>query len=68
MTLRRFAKSLVWVVCVSLAVTLTLPSTGHAKTAQEIDASVNAVLERFTTQVKNASQFLQNAKGVLRFG
>jgi lipid-binding SYLF domain-containing protein len=43
------------------------PATGHAKTAQEIDASVNAVLDRFTKQVKNSTQFLHNAKGVLVF-
>ena len=67
MQVRRFTKTLVVAVCVCLASTLMLPSAGHAKTAQEIDAGVNAVLDRFATQVKNANQFLQTAKGVLVF-
>jgi len=44
-----------------------LPSASQAKTAGEIDASVNAVLDRFTKQVKGSSQILQSAKGVLVF-
>jgi len=42
-----------------------LPSISQAKTAREIDASVNAALNRFTKQVRGAREFLQTAKGVL---
>jgi len=44
-----------------------LPSVSHAKTAQEIDASVNAALAQFMKQVKGSREFLQAAKGVLVF-
>jgi lipid-binding SYLF domain-containing protein len=47
--------------------TLILPTVSQAKTAQEIDASVNAVLDRFQKQVKGSTQLLQTAKGVLVF-
>lgn len=67
MQVRSLSTILVLSTCVYLASTLIWPSPGQAKTAQEIDASVNAVLDRFTRQVKNSSQFLHNAKGVLVF-
>jgi lipid-binding SYLF domain-containing protein len=43
------------------------PAVVEAKTAQEIDASVNAALDRFTAQVRGAREFLRAAKGVLVF-
>ena len=64
---RKFSRSIVWAVCLVLASSLMLPSASQAKTAGEIDASVNAVLDRFTKQVKGSSQILQSAKGVLVF-
>jgi lipid-binding SYLF domain-containing protein len=42
-----------------------LPSVSSAKTAQSIDTSVNAALDRFTKQVRGSKEFLQDAKGVL---
>ncbi len=62
---RRYRRSIVWVVCLVLSSSLMLPSVSHAKTAREIDASVNAALDRFTKQVKGAKEFIQAAKGVL---
>lgn len=67
MQVQRLTRVLVWSVCMCLAVTLLLPSPGHAKTAQEIDAGVNAVLNQFTKQVKGSNELLQKAKGVLVF-
>lgn len=37
----------------------------HAKTAREIDVSVDTSLDRFRKEVKGATEFLQSAKGVL---
>ena len=42
-----------------------LPVASFAATAGEIDASVNASLERFVKEVKGAQEFLNAAKGVL---
>ncbi len=67
MRARRFGRSMVWAVCLSLLGSLMLPGVSQAKTAGEIDASVNAVLDGFTRQVKGASGLLQTAKGVLVF-
>ncbi len=67
MSRRRFRRQVVWTVCLCLVGSLILPGVSHARTAQEIDASVNAVLDRFTTQVKGSKELLQTAKGVLVF-
>jgi len=67
MRARRSGRSIVWTVCLCLVASLILPAVSHARTAQEIDASVNAVLDRFTKQVKGASALLQTAKGTLVF-
>jgi lipid-binding SYLF domain-containing protein len=40
-------------------------ASSYAATASEIDASVNASLDRFVNQVKGAKEFLNAAKGVL---
>ena len=40
-------------------------STVYAATAKEIDASVDAALDRFYEQVKGAREFGKNAKGLL---
>ena len=42
-----------------------LPVASFAATAGEIDAGVNASLERFVKEVKGAQEFLNAAKGVL---
>jgi lipid-binding SYLF domain-containing protein len=44
---------------------LALPTASYAKTAQEIDASANAALDRLAQHVKGAPEILKNAKGVL---
>ncbi len=63
----RYGRSIVWVVCLVLLSSLMLPRVSHAKTAREIDASVDAALDRFTKQVKGATEFIKAAKGVLVF-
>ena len=67
MRARAFSRSMVWAVCLFLLGSLMLPSASQAKTAREIDASVNAALARFTKQLKGSKEFLQGAKGVLVF-
>lgn len=62
---RRYRRGVVWVICLVLSSSLMLPSVSHAKTAREIDASVDAALNRFTKQVKGAKEFIRAAKGVL---
>lgn len=45
---------------------LLLPATGaHAKSPREIDAGVDAALQRFKKEVKGAEEYLAAAKGVL---
>ncbi len=60
-------RSIVGAVCLALVTSLVLPGVSSARTAREIDASVTAVLSRFTQQVKGARELLQTAKGVLVF-
>ena len=40
-------------------------NASHAKTAKEIDVSVDTSLDRFRKEVKGAEEFLASAKGVL---
>jgi lipid-binding SYLF domain-containing protein len=63
----RVSRSIVWAVCLFLLGNLMLPSVSQAKTAQQIDASVNAALARFMKQVRGSRELLQAAKGVLVF-
>jgi lipid-binding SYLF domain-containing protein len=53
-----------FVACMALIIG-SIPVYSHAATASEIDASVNASLDRFVKQVKGAQEFLDAAKGVL---
>lgn len=64
---RSFGRRAVWVVCLCLLAGLMLPGTSYARTAEEIDASVNAALSRFTRQVRGSRELLQTARGVLVF-
>jgi lipid-binding SYLF domain-containing protein len=48
-----------------IAIIGALPVVSYAATAAEIDASVNASLDRFVKEVKGAQEFLKVAKGVL---
>ena len=60
-------RSLTWALCLCLLGSLLLAGPANAKTAQQIDADVNAVLDQFVKQVRGSREFLQNAKGVLVF-
>jgi len=64
---RKFNRSLVWAVGLCLVAALMLPVVSQAKSGREIDASVDAAMNRFMTQVKGSKEFLQNAKGILVF-
>lgn len=44
---------------------LLVSGISHAKTAEEIDASVNAGIDRLKEEVKGADKLLDDAKGVL---
>jgi lipid-binding SYLF domain-containing protein len=67
MRARKFRPSIVWTVCLVLLCSMVLPLPARAKTAQEIDASVDAALDRFMKEIKGAPEFLRAAKGVLVF-
>jgi len=55
---------ILFVVCMAVIIGI-LPASSYAATANEIDASVNASLNRFVKEVKGAQEFLDAAKGVL---
>ena len=67
MRVSHFRRSLMLATCLLLFGSFVLPGVSQAKTAQEIDASVNAALVRFDQQVTGGAQFLATAKGVLVF-
>ena len=66
---RKFNRSLVWAVslCLVAALMLMLPVASQAKNGREIDASVDAAMNRFMTQVNGSKEFVQHAKGILVF-
>jgi lipid-binding SYLF domain-containing protein len=64
---RKIGRYVAAAVCAVLLGSLVLPSPSEAKTAAEIDASVDAAIARFEKQVKGSQQFLRNAKAVLVF-
>ena len=53
-----------FVACMALIMGI-LTVSSYAATANEIDANVNASLDRFVKEVKGAKEFLDAAKGVL---
>jgi lipid-binding SYLF domain-containing protein len=53
-----------FVACMALIIG-SLPVSSYAATASEIDASVNASLDRFVNEVKGAKEFLNADQGVL---
>jgi lipid-binding SYLF domain-containing protein len=53
-----------FVMCI-VAIIGIFSISSYAATANEIDASVNASLDRFVKEVKGAQEFLDAAKGVL---
>jgi lipid-binding SYLF domain-containing protein len=54
-------KRLFWVICI----TMIFASASYAVTTEEMDASVNAALHRFSQQIKGGRAFQEIAKGVL---
>lgn len=64
---QRLRVGAVAVACLLVIGGLLRPGPAEARTAREIDASVNAALARFTDQVRGAREFLRAAKGVLVF-
>ncbi|MDR7417390.1 MAG: YSC84-related protein [Armatimonadota bacterium] len=67
MRTHRFNRVVVLALCLGLVGSLTLPGVAQAKTAQEIDASVNAALDRFYSKVRGGQDLVQKARGVLVF-
>lgn len=65
MRVSRFRRSLALAACLLLLGNLALPGVSYAKTAQEIDAGVDAALARFDQQVTGGANFLATAEGVL---
>jgi lipid-binding SYLF domain-containing protein len=63
----RFRTGVLLAACVLLVGSVALPDVSHAKTREEIDASVNAALARFEKEVTGADKFLARARGVLVF-
>ena len=55
---------IIFVMCV-FAIMGIFSISSYAATANEIDASVNASLDRFVKEVKGAQEFLDASKGVL---
>jgi lipid-binding SYLF domain-containing protein len=59
---------LFWVGMLSLGLSLVIGSSmAFAKSAIEIDTSVNMALEQFEKDIKGGSEFLKSAKGILVF-
>jgi lipid-binding SYLF domain-containing protein len=53
------------IVALSVLFVFSAPNASYAKTAAEIDASVNAALHLFKKDVRGADEYLKAAKGVL---
>lgn len=60
-----FTRNLIFVAVLSIMVIFSFATVSHAKTAKEIDASVDAAMARFKKDVKGAEEYLKIAKGVL---
>lgn len=60
-----FAKRHAWLTVLVLCCSQALVGAAQAKSAQEIDASVEAALQAFKKDVKGAEDYLKGAKGVL---
>ncbi|MGZ6208455.1 MAG: BPSL1445 family SYLF domain-containing lipoprotein [Syntrophales bacterium] len=62
--MKRASVKMLFIVCMALIIG-SFPVFSYAATAGEIDAKVNASLDRFVKEVKGAKEFLNAAKGVL---
>ena len=63
-TFQRFL-ALGWLVGLPLLLTLSVVQVCQAKTAKEIDVSVDVALEQLQTEVSGGKEFLASGKGVL---
>ena len=64
----KFSNKIQWSIQVFLVIMIIgvfLSSNLHAKTAKEIDASVDAAIERFYQQVEGAKEYVEKSKGML---
>ena len=61
----RFIMAFALTVCITAILGFLLGNASYAKTAKEIDVSVDTSLDRFRKEVKGAEEFLKSAKGVL---
>ncbi|CAG1023409.1 hypothetical protein DOJK_02305 [Patescibacteria group bacterium] len=61
----RLIKAFALTVCITAVSGFLLGNASYAKTAKEIDASVDTSLDRFRKEVRGAEEFLKSAKGVL---
>jgi lipid-binding SYLF domain-containing protein len=64
-TNKRILSLFATVFIIALLIAPTFSHVAQAATAKEIDVSVEVALDRFKNDVKGASEFLANAKGVL---
>ena len=64
-TNKRILSLFATVFIIALLIAPTFSHVAQAATAKEIDVSVDVALDRFKNDVKGASEFLANAKGVL---
>jgi len=55
------------ILCVVLLAQVTLPTTGHAATAQAINASADQTMALFRQKIPGADAYLRDARGVLIF-
>jgi lipid-binding SYLF domain-containing protein len=62
--MKQASVKILFVMCMAVIIGI-FPVATYAATANEIDASVNASLDRFVKEVKGAKAFLDAAKGVL---
>jgi lipid-binding SYLF domain-containing protein len=56
-----------WAIILSAWLTALFPQVGATASATEIDNNVDVILEKFSTRVSGAKEFLQAAEGVLVF-
>jgi len=64
-TSKRILNLFATVFIIALLIAPTFSHVAQAATAKEIDVSVDVALDRFKNDIKGASEFLANAKGVL---
>ena len=64
MKMRNVCRSFTLILCFTFAFSL-LATVSYAKTKEEINAGVNAAMDRFKKQVEGSTAYLKGAKGAL---